>query len=266
MSHQHNHELRLERAAQNLQSLEAEVQRWLGSHPYGLVQEFDAQRSENAIRVVAFEHAPAIISFLISECLHNLRSSLDNLVYELALARNRGNPLPSDVEQRVMFPIFGSQKDFKSSGAWRIRDIDPSPQTIIEGLQPYKGGQPNLLWELNELSRFDKHRLLHVALLGMHSGVFGSADGNTIADNVTFSAGVSEVFGRGAVDGTELLRYRATPIDADDKMHVYFQFIFGIAFGQDSPVCAGESVLSRLSSFREHIIDTVLPPLVKYLA
>jgi hypothetical protein len=267
-SRQYNHDLRLERASQNLQSLEAEVQRWLGSHPYGFIQEFDAQRSEYAIRVVAFERPPANVSFLISECLHNLRSALDNLVYDLALAHNGGNPLPTKVEEKVAFPIFDSEKGFKGKGAWRIRGtIDPGAETDIKGLQPYVRGNSRLLWELNELSRVDKHRLLHVTLLGMHEGAFNGADPNTRADSVTFAGGAIEVAKRGTtVGGTELLRYRATPIDPSHKMDVYFQFGFGVAFGQDSPVSAGESVLGRLGSLREYIIHRVLPPLVPYLS
>jgi len=260
-----NHELRLERALEHLQSLETEVERWLGRHVYGFLQEFDAQRGQNAIRVMAFGHPPASANLLISDCLHNLRSALDNLVYDLALAYNNGNPLPLDVEERVMFPIFETRKLFKSRGAYRIRDIDPRAQAIIEGLQPYVGGNPKLLWELHELSRVDKHRLLHVTLLGQNETVFGSSGVNTVVEDVKFGGRAIEPFGPNAIDGTELVSYRATPVDPSKKMNVYLQFVFGIAFGQGSPVSAGESVLGRLSTLRDHIANRVIPPLTPYL-
>lgn len=237
----------------------------MGRYPYGFVQEFDVQRSENAIRVIAFGRPPASVSLLISECLHNLRSALDNFVYDLALAYNRGNPLLRDAEDRAMLPIFGSQKEFKRRGAYRIRDIDPGAKAVIEGLQPYERGNPDYLWELNELSRIDKHRLLHVTLLGMHESVLGGTQRNTIVDNITFSGGAIEPFGPGTVDGTELVRYRATPVDPSDKMHMYFQFVFDIAFDQDSPVSGGEPVLRRLWTLRNYIIDNVVLPLTPYL-
>ncbi|MDQ4043816.1 MAG: hypothetical protein M3118_08375 [Actinomycetota bacterium] len=244
--------------------MEAEVKRWLGGNAYGFVQEFDVQRSKNAVRAIAFEQPPASVNLLISECLHNLRSALDNLIYDLALAYNGGNPLPPAVEKAVMFPIFQTRKEFKDSGAWRIKDIDPGAQAVIEELQPYERGNPALLWELHELSRVDKHRLLNVTLLGMHESVFGG-HGNIITNDVTFGGGAIEPFGSGAVDGTELVSYRATPIDPSDKMGVYFQFGFGIAFGQASPVSAGEPVLRRLRTLRDYTVNTVIPLLAPYL-
>lgn len=115
-----NHALRLERALEHLQSLEAEVKRWLGGNAYGFVQEFDVQRSKNAVRAIAFEQPPASVNLLISDCLHNFRSALDNLVYDLALAyniaHNPGSPLPPAVEKAVMFPIFQTRREFKDSG------------------------------------------------------------------------------------------------------------------------------------------------------
>jgi hypothetical protein len=262
-----NHALRLDRAFENLQELEAEVKRWLGGNAYGFVQEFDPQRGEYAVRVIAHEQPPASINLLISECLHNLRSALDNLVYDLALAyniaHNPGTSLPPAVEKAVMFPIAQTQGEF-TGWAWRIRDIDPGAQAVIEGLQPYDRGNPDTLWELHELSRVDKHRLLHVTLLGQHEAAF-SPRRNTTTNNVTFGGGAIEPFGPGAVDGTELISYQATPINPSDKMGVYFQFGFCIAFGQASPISAGEPVLRRLWTFRSYIVDTVLPLLTPYL-
>src|SRR5688500_16547143 len=115
----YNYKLRLDRALEHLQSLEAEVQRWLGTNPYNIIHEYHAERSEHVFRVDPHGPAPAKSGLILSDCLHQLRSSLDNLVYDLAIAHNRGNPLPADVQERLMFPIC---KDKGKCPMWRIRD------------------------------------------------------------------------------------------------------------------------------------------------
>ncbi len=46
----------------------------------------------------------AELSLIIGDCIHNVRSALDNLAFELTLAY-KGAPLPSSVETSSQFPI-----------------------------------------------------------------------------------------------------------------------------------------------------------------
>lgn len=259
----YNHELRLERAEQHLQSLETEVKRWLGINPYSLFHEFDTQGGDNVIRVRPYRWTiPLEFGLIISDCIHNLRAALDNLLYDLALAHNRGNPLPSEVEERVMFPISRDRKKFKTGGAWRIRDIDPRAQAIIEGLQPYNQGNnyaSDPLWVLNELSRIDKHRLVYTTLLSQGEGVFGFAGEGHVYDVRLFGSDPA-----GIEHTVEVVRYRAKPFEPGGKVHVQFAFKFDIAFGQGSPKY-GERIPPTLAALRNYITDKVIPPLAPYL-
>ncbi len=86
-----------------------------------------------------------------------MNSRLDQLAWQLALL---GNPTPS---KDVMFPILSEQKNnCREYFNKRVRDIPAKAVSIIDEIQPYKRG-PNYredpLWQLNELSNLDKHRV-----------------------------------------------------------------------------------------------------------
>ena len=261
----YNHRLRLDRALEHLQSLEAEVQRWLGTNPYNIIQEYHAERSQHTFRAEPKGLPPAKINLILSDCLHELRSALDNLVYDLAVAHNGGNPLSSNVEEVLMFPISEHKGKFPK---WRIRDIPPDAQTIIQNLQPYNltgdDYRFNPLWQLNELSRIDKHRLLHVTLFGRQGAGFGTRSNVSIFGDTGAGLGAAYPLGSGVGDGAELLTYSGTPINPSEKMSVYFNFSFGIAFGGGSPANA-QPVIEVLKGFRQYILYTVRPALAPYL-
>jgi|SRR5215212_2196849 len=161
-----SHELRLDRALQHLQSLEAEDRRWREGNPYRIIHELDPQTSKKLVRVEVLSQPSVRLGLLIGDCLHNLRSALDNLAYELAVAYT-GDPLPDAVATRSEFPILGDRPMKAGERQRKIGGIHPDAQTIIEGLQPYQRGQHyavDPLWVLHELSNIDKHRLPLVTL------------------------------------------------------------------------------------------------------
>ena len=94
---------------------------------------------------------------VIGDCLHNMRSALDHLVYALA------GPAASSV--RTEFPIFIDRDKFRSSEPRVLRGVAEAALTIIKWVQPYRWGlraSAHPLWVLHELNNIDKHRLLHV--------------------------------------------------------------------------------------------------------
>src|SRR5215218_10964164 len=99
----------VERASAHLSSLDVQIDDWLaGACRY--VAELDAQSGKKHIRVKVLNPPPAAFRPLIGDCLHNFRSALDNLAYELAVAHHRG-PLPHPYFKDSEFPIFkGSMK------------------------------------------------------------------------------------------------------------------------------------------------------------
>ena len=107
MSDQYNHELKLERAREHLQSLDAEISEWLEGDTYRYVPQLDSESGKKRIYFEVLQDPPARFSLIICDCLHNLHSALDCLIYELTTAYTGIDPLPEDRAKKLAFPIFG---------------------------------------------------------------------------------------------------------------------------------------------------------------
>lgn len=256
MRNQYDHDLKLNRALQHIERLKVEVERWLGGNPYSITIEFDPERRENALWVNALRPPPDEFSLLIGECLHNLRSALDSLVYALAIPEH-GNPLPRAVAKRVQFPVAEDSEGFGRM-KWRIGDIPSGAQAEIEGLQPYnrRPDDPtrNPLYILNELSNIDKYRLPHLMLFALASTGFGG--------NARFTFGRQR---EAAVveDRAKLFSFGARRDDPSRKVDVEFDLEGSIAFA--GPVAQGADVFEILPAIRDDIMNEVLPRLASFL-
>ena len=113
---------------------------------------------------VSGPNIPLEIPLIIGDCLQNLRSALDYLVWELCGAANFQ---PTDKNQ---FPVCDTLGAFQNAKRRRALDGVPiSAQTEIESLQPFKSGAAYLsteLWILNRLTNISKHRRILVTDLG----------------------------------------------------------------------------------------------------
>jgi hypothetical protein len=265
MTNQHNHDLRLERAWEHLQRLEAESRGWLKPRPYRVYAELDAERRTKIIKVEIFRQPPAELGLLIGDCLHNMRSALDNLVYDLAIA-HRGVPLSKSIAKKSQFPIFKDRDQFLDKGMDQIRGIHPDAKTIIKGLQPYHRGEKfayHRLWMLRELSNSDKHRLLHPTLLRPQPVIAAFADDIDISD-ITLALGPVE-------NGAEIARHPFSgEAEAEEGMNPHFTFGVGFRQGSPLPILPDDilntlDVVSVLRWIHGNITKKVLPPLVPYL-
>lgn len=126
-----------------------------------------------------FPIGPSIIS---GDLVHNLRSSLDHLAWQLVKVSG-GEP-----GGWTYFPIYGNKDDFIRDVKQRAKKRGPGPLdgievdgpiwALVEGYQPYKNTKlppwmPNPMhperWMsrltslgiVNALSRIDKHRMIH---------------------------------------------------------------------------------------------------------
>lgn len=95
---------------------------------------------------------PQEAQVIAGEIVHNLRSTLDNLIWMLAY-RNCGHEV-----KNTQFPIVHSRKAFDQQQKRRLKGLTATQIDIIENLQPYNGGV--WLQMLAELSNPDKHRHL----------------------------------------------------------------------------------------------------------
>jgi hypothetical protein len=108
-------------------------------------------------------------SGLLGDAIHNLRCSLDHIVYALAVAQTGKDP-PDD-EKRLAFPI-SSEASFFEKSRWRIASLNQPTQAAIERAQPYNRLKPGkwfmpLVW-LRDIHDVDKHRFAHLTPVGSY--------------------------------------------------------------------------------------------------
>jgi hypothetical protein len=101
-----SHQLKLDRASPHLACLDAKVREWTERKPYRYITKIDRKSDKKLVKIRLLKPPPAAFRLIIGDCLHNLRSALDSLVYELALAHNSIDRLPEDRAKLLGFPIF----------------------------------------------------------------------------------------------------------------------------------------------------------------
>ena len=149
--------LKLTRAEEHLHILDDETARYLDGDFFQLVRDDTAHGS--VFHLWVKEQPPARLSLLLGDCLHNLRSSLDHLAWQLVIA-NANSP-----DERTKFPVHLNRpsKDLFASSS--VRGMSREAITIIEKLQPYQAGDranQTALWFVGQLSNHDKHRTLNL--------------------------------------------------------------------------------------------------------
>ncbi len=112
------------------------------------------------------------VALIVGDCVHNIRSALDHLAYQLALLHKDGKV---NSPYSVQFPIANTAERFTIEAKKGLGEVMQEYQKVIESYQPYHGlaGRPDS-WSgsythqlslLQELSNTDKHRLLNPVLL-----------------------------------------------------------------------------------------------------
>lgn len=89
------------------------------------------------------------------DIVHNLRSALDHLAYQLVLVGSPG----IEPSRRIEFPIAKDLATYKAEKARKVEGMRADAIAAIDSLKPYKDGNPHL-WRIHELDNIDKHRTL----------------------------------------------------------------------------------------------------------
>ena len=172
--------LKLRWAEKNLNALDFEISAFLRGNPCIALPEIDSKTGEKVWKVTALSFIPQWWSLSVGDIVHDLRSSLDHLIWEVS------DPILRQGKERVIqFPIcdseFGKNKrgGFKDRSAQQqISALLSTHQTIVEALQPYKTSTPDLLPYLSllrDLSDYEKHRQLLLTYFGVGSIVVSPA-------------------------------------------------------------------------------------------
>ncbi len=159
---------RLRRAENHLKVLEAKHR--IGPHLESYRLRVEMHNDGLEYRFYLAEPIPEIdqaVPFIVSEFLFNVRSALDQLVYQLHVRRYRGR-VPPEVETRSAFPII-TRDPGSDARPWRgIESLGKRERAAIKQFQPYLGGNGRIhqtrehLALLDLMNNIDKHRRLHV--------------------------------------------------------------------------------------------------------
>ena len=161
-------EAKINRANDHAREIHLAIQEFGNSDFYEMATELD-YKGRVVGRTVNVQKPGPDLAVLIGDCIHCLRSALDHLAYQLALDNTAPEPLPEKWAKDSAFPIFKSDPRFRGGkklgrgAAYKMEGMSHSAKASIRRLQPYhrrKHPVLHALWQLEELSNIDKHRLL----------------------------------------------------------------------------------------------------------
>lgn len=107
---------------------------------------------------------PASFAARFGDAIHNYRSALDHIAWQLV---RHGSCWPLEdesAENAVQFPIYSTRDGFRRNQSRRLPGVDPAAVGFIEARHKYVGGEAtnDELLALKKMSNDDKHRTLHV--------------------------------------------------------------------------------------------------------
>ena len=232
---------RIARANEHVKSLQTDIDAFCCRNAHDVRHEIDTETGEKIVVYYAREELPVTWSIVIGEIAHNLRSSLDQAVYDLTI-RESGHPM--DFSE---FPIFTNHAAFsrttKGGGLYKIRGLSQKAREVIERVQPFNvrsEGRESFAWLLHELSIIDKHRTIHLCRR--------KTSGMTIrvVRDITF-AGNADLFSVpiGKLEDRAILARWKPANGLDDEVCMEATIAFEIAFDDATvPTIAGHPVIA----------------------
>lgn len=240
---------KIARAEQHLQAFQAAWQAHSAITTHVALESIEEvpEGRRATVSITSGELAPDL-GVPLGDAVHNLRSSLDHLVCQLAIAAR--NPAACD---KTQFPIFATDTPDNRRRIQRwIRHTSTAAQAEIVALQPFNrqsvDPSSDLLWLLSELDNIDKHRLLLVARAHFRDMLFSFAvDGEW--REIAMSRRPEWQPLR---FGTDPLRFRLTiprdPTKPKTNVEVKAEPVVGAVFRQTGLKCDGREIIPTLSA------------------
>ena len=221
--------LRLQRAAEHIREFCAEADAYLRTNPFGSTAEYFEENGIKFVKLLFKVHKepPKRLGVVAGDCIHNLRATLDNIVWSLGKAFP-----PSDAKARpemLAFPVCRTKDNFEKTlqhpNYKAIKSFPAAAQELITKLQPIDAASMPLpafyLGILNDLWNADKHRSPDL-MGGTNHGV--ALHGYRLQQPGSIAAGMA-VF-----DGAEFARGAIPPegIPADARVDLSIDVAFHV--------------------------------------
>lgn len=266
---------KLARARFHMEVLNEEIASAARLDKHAITVEDDPNTSEYVFKVVGLQPSNPDWGYIAGDCIHNLRTVLDHLVYQLAVLAV-GNGLTDDEARSCMFPMHDNPDSFKSAAKRRIKLLRPGEQTRIAELQPFNAADPSLwppmpgyvpgiphgvplaLGALETLDVIDKHRLVHATWRAAQW---------FRAEEPPIPLVGSTMFAGSLKDGDEVGRWHyALPrpeLPPDIDLHRYFPI--GVALGEPTHMQSAIEQLTMLTMAVEVVLAIFRPCIVEGL-
>jgi hypothetical protein len=145
---------KIDRAEHHLRDLQLADNAFRNSRPYAFDTKEDAQAGKRFYYVCKAEPVPDSYAAIAADVIHNLRAPLDHIAHALVDAGSGPKP------EKIYFPICWSATKYPTFRAGNIKGVRQEVVDAIDATEPYKGGKGHALWQLNELNKPDKHKIL----------------------------------------------------------------------------------------------------------
>jgi hypothetical protein len=260
---------KLGRAHEHIEAFNSAAQEfWSEPNIYRAIADTDRRR-RGVYRLVEVKNPPVDLSLHIGEAAHQMRSSLDHLMWMLA------QPSPGK-ENQVSFPIVDSLFQFRGkmprrkvlprnpprAARHQMPGVQRGVRTVIESIQPYHSRawpETRALAQLRDISNWDKHRALITAAAGL----------TIFEPNLTLGDGIRlkkiETFRRVLKPGAILARFEVEngPVGAEMKMKPEIEIT--PQFDERAPTSVrGQSVVPLLRSCLSFLAGELMPRFFRF--
>jgi hypothetical protein len=237
---------KIDRAKHHLDDIDAALKVVLGTETntqLPIAYDFDLDRKQLIINLTKCQPIDPTLPLMIGDCIHNLRSALDHLVYRLALE----NQVSHIAANKTFFPIYLDKTQFDERVEKLVKPfISASVLAEIEKSQPYSAydvPEEADIWILSRLDIIDKHRLLIVAghkfaPTAFHVSIPNGEQVHEVIPNPEWKS---------MKDGAEVIRFDLSQMpNPPSKMSVHVQMVTTVQFVDTGLACDGTLVQDAL--------------------
>ncbi len=153
--------MKARRADFHLQTAEKQLRDWVKSNPYTVTEKDDSERTHHIFIITPQRPPNEEISLGIGDFVNCLRSSLDQLAWNLVSLFPSTIPTDETTATRITFPICRTDQSYREKRAL----FHSSIHGALDSLQPNdrtNAIHTHELWRLDKLWNLNKHRTIPV--------------------------------------------------------------------------------------------------------
>lgn len=248
---------KIERSIHHLQDINAAVRKLFVHERDNAgppAHKYDSDRQELIVFKPTTTPVDPTLSLMVGDCIHNARSGLDHLAFQLCVL----NHAPQESISKISFPVFLTAKEFNNAVRRKVAPfISSAALAVIEKTQPYSAGgagDQDIIWALSQLDIIDKHRLLIVTKTKLRVAEFTV----TLPTGEVFSEKIESGPWKSSEAGAELIRFDLSrAIARPGKMHVDVATAMTVQIENTGLVCDGMELGPVLADCINYVSTTI---------